>query len=321
MQEWYLGIDVAKKKLDCALRQPDGKHKHKVFDNAPNGFKELQQWICSFDVPQLHVCMEATGVYWEAVAEYLANYQYVVSIVNPMQIKAFGASRLVRTKTDKVDAKLIADFCKENRPEPWKAPSLQEQELRAMVLRLDALQEIRTQESNRLDVAREAVKDGIASHIVWLDEEIANLSKKIRDHIDSDPDLKDRKALLDSIPGVGERTIALLLAFSLAPGRFANARQVTAYAGLDPRHHESGSSVQGKTRISRVGHNLIRKGLYMPAMVTLYRTNWGKQFFARLSSAGKKPMVIIVAMMRKLLHVAFGVLKSGQKFNPDLHVA
>ena len=321
MQEWYLGIDVAKKKLDCALRQPDGKHKHKVFDNAPNGFKELQQWICSFDVPQLHVCMEATGVYWEAVAEYLANHRYVVSIVNPVQIKAFGASRLVRTKTDKVDAKLIADFCKENRPEPWTAPSLQEQELRAMVLRLDALQEIRTQESNRLDVAREAVKDGIASHIVWLDEEIANLSKKIRDHIDSDPDLKDRKALLDSIPGVGERTIALLLAFSLAPGRFANARQVTAYAGLDPRHHESGSSVQGKTRISRVGHNLIRKGLYMPAMVTLYRTNWGKQFFARLSSAGKKPMVIIVAMMRKLLHVAFGVLKSGQKFNPDLHVA
>jgi transposase len=321
MQEWYLGIDVAKKKLDCALRQPDGKHKHKVFDNTPNGFKELQQWICSFDVPQLHVCMEATGVYWEAVAEYLANHRYVVSIVNPVQIKAFGASRLVRTKTDKVDAKLIADFCKESRPEPWKAPSLQEQELRAMVLRLDALQEIRTQESNRLEVAREAVKDGITSHIVWLDEEIAHLSKKIRDHIDSDPDLKDRKALLDSIPGVGERTIALLLAFSLAPGRFANARQVTAYAGLDPRHHESGSSVQGKTRISRVGHNLIRKGLYMPAMVTLYRTNWGKRFLARLSSAGKKPMVIIVAMMRKLLHVAFGVLKSGQKFNPDLHTA
>ena len=96
---------------------------------------------------------------------------------------------------------------------------------------------------------------------------------------------------------------------------------MTAYAGLDPRHHESGSSVQGKTRISRVGHNLIRKGLYMPAMVTLYRTHWGKRFLARLSSAGKKPMVIIVAMMRKLLHVAFGVLKSGQKFNPDLHAA
>jgi transposase len=321
MEEWYLGIDVAKKKLDCALRLPDGKHKHKVFENTPSGFTELRTWICSFDVIQPHVCMEATGVYWEAVAEDLANHQYVVSVVNPVQIKAFGASRLVRTKTDKVDAKLIADFCKENRPEPWKAPSLEEQALRALVLRLDALQEIRTQEGNRLEVAREAVKDGIASHIAWLDEEINNLSKKIRDHIDNDPDLKDRKALLSSIPGVGERTIALLLAFSLAPGRFANARQVTAYAGLDPRHHESGSSVQGKTRISRVGHNLIRKGLYMPAMVTLYRTNWGKHFFARLSSAGKKPMVIIVAMMRKLLHVAFGVLKSGQKFNPDLHAS
>ena len=321
MQEWYLGIDVAKKKLDCALRQPDGKYKHTVVENTSKGFEELREWLSSFGVTQLHACMEATGVYWEAVAEYMANHQYMVSIVNPVQIKAFGASRLVRTKTDKVDAKLIADFCKESRPEPWKAPSLEEQALRAMVLRLDALQEIRTQESNRLDVARESVKDGIASHITWLDKEIENLSKKIRDHINSDPDLRGRKELLNSIPGVGERTIALLLAFSLAPGRFNNARQVTAYAGLDPRHHESGSSVQGKPRISRVGHNLIRKGLYMPAMVTLYRTNWGKRFLDRLSCAGKKPMVIIVAMMRKLLHVAFGVLKSGQKFNPDLHVA
>jgi transposase len=197
MQEWYLGIDVAKKKLDCALRLPNGKYKHKTFDNTPKGFEEFRVWISGFDVTQLHVCMEATGVYWEAVAEYLANHQHVVSVVNPVQIKAFGASRLVRTKTDKVDAKLIADFCKENRPEPWKAPSLEEQALRAMVLRLDALQEIRTQESNRLDVARESVKDGIVSHIAWLDEEIKNLSKKIRDHIDSDPDLKDRKALLD----------------------------------------------------------------------------------------------------------------------------
>ena len=127
MQLWYLGIDVAKAKLDCALRQPDGKHKHKVFDNNLTGFASLHGWLLQYGVTELHACMEATGVYWEDVAEYLANLGYVVSVVNPLQIKAFGASRLVRTKTDKVDAKLIAEFCKENRPEAWKAPSLQEQ--------------------------------------------------------------------------------------------------------------------------------------------------------------------------------------------------
>lgn len=321
MQLWHLGIDVAKAKLDCALRKPDGKHKHKVFDNNRKGFIALRGWLSEQGATELHVCMEATGVYWEAVAEDLANHQYVVSVVNPLQVKAFGASRLVRTKTDKVDAKLIADFCKENQPAPWKAPSLKEQELRAMVLRLNALQEMRTQESNRLEVARDVIKDEIASHIEWLDKEIKSLTKKIRDHIDHDQDLDDRKRLLESIPGVGERTIALLLAFSLIPDRFGNVRQVTAYAGLDPRQHESGSSVRGKAHISRYGHNVIRKGLYMPAMYTLYKTPWGRRFLERLSAAGKPPMVIIVAMMRKLLHVAFGVLKTGEKFNPALHAA
>lgn len=321
MQVWYLGIDVAKAKLDCALRQPDGKHKHKVFDNNPSSFEALHRWLLEWGVTELRVCMEATGVYWESVAEFLANQGHVVSVVNPLQIKAFGASRLVRTKTDKVDAKLIAEFCKENQPEAWKAPSAQEQALRAMVLRLDALQEMRLQESNRLAVAREVVREEITSHIQWLDNEIKNLVKKIRDRIDDDPDLKQRKALLESIPGVGERTISTLLAFSLTPDRFKNARQVTAYAGLDPRQHESGSSVRGRPHISRFGHSVIRKLMYMPAMYTLYRTTWGRHFLERLTRNGKTPMTMIVAMMRKLLHVAFGVLKTGEKFNPTLHGA
>lgn len=321
MQLWYLGIDVAKAKFDSVLRQPDGKYRHKVFDNNPKGFEKLREWIFEHGATELHVCMEATGTYWEGIAEYLSNHQYKVSVVNPLQIKAFGASRMVRTKTDKVDAKLIAEFCKDNQPDAWQAPTLTEQALRAMVLRLDALQEMRTQESNRLDVARAVVREEISSHVDWLDKEIKNLAKRIRDHIDDDPDLRKRKTLLESIPGVGERTISLLLAFSLTPGRFANARQVTAYAGLDPRQHESGSSVHGKARISRFGHTIIRKGLYMPSMVTLYRTAWGRRFLDRLTGAGKSPMIIIVAMMRKLLHVAFGVLKAGQKFDPALHAA
>lgn len=321
MQSFHLGIDVAKAKLDCALRLPNGKYKHKVFDNNPGGFAALSQWLGQHDADHAHACLEATSVYWEAVAEFLAKREMTVSVLNPAQVKAFGASRLVRTKTDKVDAQLLAEFCCERHPEPWPAPSPSEQALRALVLRLEALQAMRTQENNRLEVSREVVKADIASHIEWLDDQIKAVIKRIGDHIDADPDLKKRQALLDSIPGVGERTIALLLAFCLHPGRFANARQAAAFAGLDPRHHESGSSVRGKPRMSRVGHAFLRKALYMPAMVTLYKTNWGRGFRERLAAAGKPPKLIIGAMMRKLVHVAFGVLKSGKPFNPSLQNA
>jgi transposase len=319
MRQFNLGIDVAKAKLDCALRLPDGKFKNKVVENNPKGFKILTEWLEKHGATAAHVCMEATGVYWEAVAEHLATGGMTVSVVNPAQIKAFGNSHLVRTKTDKVDARLIAGFCAERNPDLWQAPTPSEQVLRAMVLRLNSLQAMRTQESNRLEVARDAVKPGIVSHIEWLDEEIKALAKKIGEHVGGDPGLKDKQALLDSIPGLGERTIAILLAFYANLERFGNARQAVAFAGLDPRHHESGTSVRMKPRMSKVGHAFLRKSLYMPAMVALYKTAWGIRFRERLAAAGKPPKLIIGAMMRKLVHVAFGVLKSGKAFDPALH--
>jgi transposase len=320
MSQFYLGIDVAKAKLDCALLLSNGKFRSKSgLVNTPKGFAELAHWLNAQQAGQVHVCMEATGTYWEGIAESLANAGHTVSVVNPFQIKSFANACLVRSKTDKIDARLIARFCAERRPEPWQAPSVSEQTLRALVLRLDALQAMRVQELNRVEVARDAVRGGIVNHIDWLDGEIKALLQTIRQHIDNDPDLKGRRELLESIPGIGERTIALLLAFCIHPGRFGNARKAAAFTGLDPRLHESGSSVHGKPRLSKIGHAVLRKGLYMPAMVALYKTCWGKQFRQRLAAAGKPPMLIIGAMMRKLIHVAFGVLKSGQPFNPALH--
>lgn len=319
MNTHFLGIDIAKAKLDVALLRPDGKWRQKVIENTTVGFRLLAEWLTKQDVTDLHVCMEATGSYWEDVAEFLSAQGFIVSVINPAQIKAFGASRLVRTKTDQIDAKLIAEFCRERRPEAWCAPPLSEQTLRALVLRLNALQAMQTQESNRLQVAREAVKPGIEKHLGWLDSEIQALIKAIQDHIDSHSDLKQKRDLLDSIPGLGERTIAVLLAFLGSPERFNNARQAAAFAGLDPCQFESGSSVKAKPRLSKVGHAFLRRAMYMPAMVTLYKTSWGKLFFSRLKTAGKPPMLIIGAMMRKLIHVAFGVLKSGLPFDAKHH--
>lgn len=316
-----LGIDVAKAKLDVALQLADGKTRSKVVDNTPQGFAALSAWLDKYDVTSLHVCMEATGIYWEAVAEFLADAGHTVSVVNPAQIKAFGAAGLVRTKTDRVDAKLIARFCLAQHPTPWQAPSPAIRELRALVARRDALIAMRTQEHNRLLVAREAVRPGIETHLAYLEKAIVEVDAALRKKIDDDPGLKEQRALLDSVPGLGEKTIPVLLSYYGGAPRFDKAKEPVAFAGLDPRQHESGSSVRGKPRMSKVGHAPLRRALYMPAMVATTRTVWGRAFRDRLAAAGKPPMLILGAMMRKLVHVAFGVLKSGKPFNPALHIS
>jgi transposase len=314
-----LGIDVSKDKLDLALRLPDGKVRHKVVGNTPEGFAMLSAFLQKQGVTVLHACMEATGIYWEAVAEYLTDAGFTVSVVNPSQIKAFGNARLQRTKTDKVDAGLIADFCAVQAPVPWQPPSPALRELRSLVARRQALDTMRTQEKNRLGVAREGVRAGIAEHLDYLDQAIAEIDRMIREKIDNDPDLKQQRELLDSVPGLGDKTIPVLLAYYGGELRFTTAKEAAAFAGLDPRQHESGTSVRGKPRLSKVGHSALRKALYMPAMVTITKTAWGRAFRDRLKAAGKCPMVILGAMMRKLVHVAFGVLKSKKPFDPALH--
>jgi transposase len=319
--EYILGIDVAKAKLDIALRLPNGKFRSKVVPNTSDGFGALSEWLKRQGADSVHACMEATGIYHESVAEFLADTGHAVSVVNPAQIKAFGTASMIRTKTDKKDARLIARFCAEKRPPAWEPPPETLRELRALVARRDALEAMKTQENNRKHVARAAVLEGIEKHLEYLKNEIDNIDSEIQQKIDDDPDPENQRKLLGGIPGLGLKTIPVLLSFFGGTLRFGNARQAAAYAGLDPRRHESGSSIYRKPQLSKMGHVLLRKALYMPAMVAVNRTEWGRAFKARLAANGKAPKVIICAMMRKLVHVAFGVLRSGEPFNAALHNA
>jgi transposase len=316
----FLGIDVAKAKLDCALLK-DGKRRNKTVPNNPEGFAGLSEWLAKQGVAQAQVCMEATGVYWEDAAQALAGAGHTVSVVNPALVKAHARSCGVRTKTDAVDARVIADFCREKRPPAWTPPPASQRALRALVARHQALVGMQTQEKNRLESVREEARDSIDTHLAWLAGELKRIEKAIAKAIDDDPDLRAQRDLLDSIPGLGGRSIATWLAYCADAGRFANARQVAAFAGLNPQHHESGSSVRGKPRLSKIGHAFLRRALYMPALVALYKTGWGRRFRERLAANGKPAKLIIGAMMRKLVHVAFGVLKSGKAFDPALHGA
>ena len=315
-----MGIDVSKAKLDCALALGP-KFRNKVFPNTPAGFRLLDAWIAQHAGGQVHACLEATGAYWEAVALHLADAGHVVSVVNPALAQAHARSMGLRSKTDAIDARALADFCRQRAPAPWQPPSPGERRLRALVLRHQALVDMQTQESNRLESARDDVRGSLDQHLAWLAREIERIERDIHQTTDDDPDLRGKRDLLESIPGLGERTTATLLAYGLGDGRFDTARQVVAFAGLNPRLHESGSSVRGRPRLSKVGHAPLRRALYMPAMVALHRTAWGKLFRQRLGAHGKPPKLIIGAMMRKLLTVAFGVLRSGRPFDPALHNA
>ena len=315
-----MGIDISKAKLDCALML-GAKYKSKVFPNSHAGFVELCRWIQLHAKTDVHVCMEATGIYWEAVAQHLGDVGHQVSVINQSRAKAHAQSMGLRSKTDAIDARMLAHFCQEKRPAPWQAPSVQERRLKALVLRLQGLIEMQVQEKNRTESARDAVRDSLEQHLQWLAKEIQRIEQEIAQMLDDDPDLRGKRELLDSIPGLGERTIPILLAYGLGQERFDNARRFVAFAGLSPRLHESGSSVCGKPRLSKIGHAALRRALYMPSMVALYKTAWGKQYRERLAANGKPAKLIIGAMMRKLLQVAFGVLRSGKPFDQALHGA
>ncbi|WP_312778687.1 IS110 family transposase [Pseudescherichia sp.] len=315
----YIGIDVSKAKLDVDVLRPDGRHRSKKFANTPKGHDELVRWLNSHQAAPAHICMEATSTYMEDAAAHLSDAGFTVSVINPALGKAFAQSEGLRSKTDAADARMLAEFCRQKRPAVWKAPHPVERALRALVLRHQSLTDMHTQELNRQDTARDVQRPSIDAHLLWLEAELKRLEKQIKDLTDDDPDMKHRRKLLNSIPGIGERTSAVLLAYIGLKERFGQARQFAAFAGLTPRQHESGSSVRGASRMSKAGHVSLRRALYMPAIVALYKTAWGRVFRQRLEKSGKKAKLIIGAMMRKLAQVAYGVLKSGEPFDASRH--
>jgi len=314
-----LGIDIAKLKFNACLIKHDGKLKHKVFPNTSSGFEQLTDWLSRQGVSTVRACLEATGTYSEPLALFLAGAGHTVSLVNPAAVKAFAQSRLSRTKTDRVDAELIARFCLAQEPPAWNPPAVEVRELQALVRRLDSLVEMRVMEENRLSagVTVDSVRRSVEEHLAHLNEQIKRTQELIRNHINSHPRLKQRSELLDSIPGIGEATAALLLSEITDIKQYRSARQVAAYAGLVPRERQSGSSVRGRTRLSKIGNARLRRALYFPAITALRCSPFFQAWAEGLRQRGKCKMSVICAVMRKLVHLAYGVLKSEKPFDPQ----
>jgi len=319
MTEPALGIDIAKLKFNVCLIKHDGKLKHKVLPNNEAGFEQLTEWFSRQGAGRVHACLEATGTYGEALALFLHQAGHAVSVVNPAAIKAFAQSRPSRTKTDRVDAELIARFGQAQEPPRWTPPAVEVRELQALVRRLESLIEMRVMEENRLSsgITVDSVRQSVEELLNHLNEQIKHCEELIRQHIDNHPGLKRQSELLDSIPGTAESTAAALLAEITGIKQYKSARQVAAYAGLVPRERQSGTSVRGRARLSKIGNARLRRALYFPAITALRCSPFFQAWAKGLQERGKSKMSVICAVMRKLVHLAYGVLKTGKPFDPE----
>jgi transposase len=311
-----VGIDIAKDKVEVCLLDEERREKQISLPNTRGGINQLSRWLKKQGAIQAQLCLEATGIYGEPLAEAMHQRGYGVSVVNPARIKAYAASQMRRSKTDKLDAALIADYCRSQQPAAWSPPAAEVKELRALVRHLEDLKQEHRRAKNRLETQREAVVvRHLKQQIRLLEQQIEQTEQAIRDHIDRHPDLKRDRDLLDSIPGIGHLTACVLLAELGDIRRFDDVRELVAFVGLNPRQRQSGKkrSTQG---ISRMGSASLRAALYMPAIVAKTHNPCLNAWAETLTRRGLSGKQVIVAVMRKLLHLAYGVLKHEQPFDP-----
>jgi transposase len=241
-----------------------------------------------------------------------------VSIVNPARIVAFRTSEGGRTKTDKQDAKLIAHFCAQKQPVAWVPTPKEIEQVQVLLLRLESLQQMERQEANRLENSRldAQTRQDIQEHLQDLSTRIQQVKKRLHAHIEQHETLKSSCALLISLPGIAELSAARLLAEMVDIKRFKTVKQLVAHAGIAPEERSSGTSVRGKAFIGRSGRSRLRKALSMCAVVASTHDPAMRAFAQRLRQRGKPAKVVLTAVMRKLLHMVYGILRSESPYDP-----
>jgi transposase len=309
-----VGIDISKLKFDVYY-EVNNKCINKSFRNNQEGFEALLKLM-----PQnteITFAMEATGNYGYDLANYMYNHKAIVYVINPAQIKYYAKSLLSRTKTDKADAKLIHNFVVTQQGlHPWKPLNSNQQQLRALIRCIQNLKRDITQFSNRIESEKDTNVISIYQDIIdALKNKVKVIESRIATMLKEDDDLSSKVKLLESIPGVGEYTAWVLLAELPDLSQFRNAKQIAAYAGLNPGVKQSGSSVRSRGSISKTGAANLRVCLYFPAITALRCNANIKAFGSKLSAKGKRPKAVIVAAMHKLLRLIFAILKSGKPFN------
>ena len=323
-----LGIDVSKAKLDCALlrQSAPGKRLDKSVANTAAGIKALLAWLDSKGCPAqgVLVVLEPTGVYHETVTWLLHEAGCVVVLVNPARLRSYAGAIGVLSKNDQIDAALLARYGATEPVQPWQPPSEAARTLTALLVRRDTLCADIQRDANRLEKARcamntpKVVIGSIKKTLAFLEKELKALDAQIKRHIDDDPTLKNNDSLLQSIKGAGPRVAQRMNAL-LSSKSFKSAEAVAAFIGLNPVQHLSGSSVRGRSTLSKRGPSALRRLLYLPAVTATTCNPHVKAVYLRLIEREACKMSALGAAMRKLAHLCYGVIHSGKPYDPSWH--
>ncbi|GKW14001.1 IS110 family transposase [Pectobacterium carotovorum subsp. carotovorum] len=322
---YYVGIDISKRFIDVCLLVDGikGKRKTKVLPNGTNPTKSLVQWLAlqKCEPVQTHIIIESTGIYHEHLAYGLHQAGILVSVINPHRVREFAKGMGILTKTDKVDAYVLACYGCLKQPENWLPPSQEIRKLKVLLQHRDSLLNDKQRIENRLSTlksttAPEEVLTSLESIERNLKNELARIERLIAEHIDKHPGLKNDLKLLKSIDGVGEQIGWNMLAI-IRGNNFRSAEQVAAYLGVIPIERRSGTSVCGRARLSKIGPPGIRAKLYMGAIAAISWNSHVKALYERLRLKGKAKMVAIGAAMRKLVHLCYGVLHTQRPYDKN----
>lgn len=323
----FIGCDVSKQKLDCALLCASDKLLNKTVANSAAGVQELLAWVAkkaALAPESLHVVLEATGPYHEIAAQALFDAGCRVSVVNPAYPKHYAQSQGIKTKTDRADAAVLARYGQAtpaSKLRLWQPPAPVYRQLQTLHNRRQALLADLQRERNRQEKLLATQGDDFVSAslqrmLAQFEKELELVDQAIETHIAAHPDLQRDRGLLQSIPGVGEAVCRVLLPV-LQSGRFENARQAAAYLGLRPVSEQSGTSVKTRPRLSKAGNSRVRATLYLPAVAATRYNPHIRALYERLLANGKAKMAALGACMRKLVHICFGVLKTQTPYSPS----
>ncbi|HFB4228976.1 TPA: IS110-like element ISNgo3 family transposase, partial [Neisseria gonorrhoeae] len=290
-----IGSDISKDTIDATLHKTNGSIHYIKFKNNDDGLKQFRLWIKGNRIRKVYIGMEATGIYYEKAADMLSSY-YTVYVINPLKIKGYGKSRFNRTKTDKADSNLIADYIKRHQDTliPYQIPK--NKALQKLINLKNQLQQQQKQIKNRLHSTEEDFIRNIHQDLIdTIQDKMEQVKIAISEQIKKQTD-NNHYRNLQTIPSIGKDTASVLYA-QLTEKHFKTANQFVSYAGLSPAIIQSGTSVRGRGRLSRYGNRRLKSTLYMPALCA-YRFNAFPKLINNLKKAGKPKMVIIVAIMR-----------------------
>jgi transposase len=319
-----IAIDVAQEKLDVAVKISGKKH-HKVFPNTKAGRNDLQRWLKSHGITVFELYMEATGRYWEALANWAYKLGWSIFVVNPRHIRRFAEAKFGYNKTDKIDAAAILRFAEcseEGENRLWEPKTDAQLQLRDIQMEISGLQKMINAERARLKCGlfSQSVQACIKRNIEYLKQQQKGLYAQARLIIKNDRTLTRQSKILKSQTGIGEKTAILLLA-KLAYEKFEKGRQLVSMSGLGPVEFSSGKSVRKRQHISRVGHSDLRSGLYFPAVSAMTHDPEMREFKDRLAASGKCKKLIICAVMARMLRISFALIRENRFYERKTPIA